>query len=162
MKYYDVEAFSGGRAIMLQGVYSSNDAYFLNTIYHNICPIFEEWSDVIPYPISTTFKDILQQFYNYYKGDKVAWLNHTMNIVYVYNDSSANSWLWYSLEMARGKKMNGKRVLIKHRMEIEKREESLEAIFKWLSEIYGHKWTYYNKLWKDKKNWYPNLVPGAS
>ena len=152
MKYYNIEAFSGFRATILEGLYSSNDASFLNSIYHTFCPFIEKDNYGLPYMKPTAFKETLEQFFNNYEGNKVGWINHTMNIVSSYNDKETNNWLWYMLQMAEKKQIPAKSVVIKYMDDILKREGSLESKFKSLADIYGHSWKTYNQLWKAYNN----------
>ncbi len=152
MKYYDTEAFSGDDKELLEGVYCSNDSFFLNNIYSDLNAMFEPWELLEPGEVPQMFRDILIKFYNNYPGDKLSWLHHTMNIVYVFDDFAMWIWLTCTLDkLEADTPPRAKDILKKHKTRILKREESLESVFKQLSEIYGHKWTYYNKLWKTIK-----------
>lgn len=147
MKYYDIEAFQGFEAEFMKGLYSSNDAFFLRGIYSDV----GELDDTKPGEISCVFRDILIKFYEYYTGDKLAWLHHTMNIVYAFASDDFASYIWLDgtlNAMEDEKPLTGKQVITKHRKQIEKRTKSLKNVFKELGTAYGFKWTYLNKLWK--------------
>ena len=139
MKYYNINSlkdFDSGT--FLKTFWSTDDKLLLSYLYS----------------LSTKddntgrFTELLRDFYKDYKGDKLEWVKHTIDIVYAFSDMYANLFLFGELaSKSKGKKLTQRMVLESHRPMIEKRAESLESVLKEIAKPYGWSWLGLRTKW---------------
>ncbi len=139
IKYYDIEIFTepimkwyGKPYIIkrspfwheetvydwLKEMYSANDSYFINSM-------FRHKDDLID---PSHFASLLKAFYFYYPGDAIGWLEHTMNIVYVYNDMWLDNWIKNEREGAEPGKLTVYQYLMQFKDELKNRTGSKKEV----------------------------------
>lgn len=98
---------------------------------------------------SVTFREILKIFYQNYLGNKLEWLNHTIDIVYALKDSHVDEWLTEELNKI-DKKYSVEEIIDQNKERIENCPGTLKDIMQEIAAETRFKWSYLNKVRKEK------------
>lgn len=162
MKKYDIEIFKDKKwdyvymdqpffitlYDFFESCYSPNDSMLISNIINGMKD--DKWDERF-------ITSIFIAFYNNYKGDKQAWLNRTMNIIFAFCFQHLNTWIEYELlRITNGIKPTQKQIMARYITDgiIIKSDLTREAMYKQMAEDFGGKWTSYRKLFNSQKSWY--------